>query len=212
MLYRLAETGCEYNFGQRKTGLPFSFLATRKVSSGAPYESKSIMLSNKGKSYLFLKEKFTTLSRENSRILPPPPGESSPIKTRVSEEYGSSVLRTRFSEFLRYGVVGIANTAVHAAVFFSLVSLLTFSQALGNCIAFFVAVTVSFFLNAHFTFRQRPTLSKFVRMTTVMALLSYASGRVGDVLSLNPVVTFLICCAVSYVAGFLLTRYFVFRP
>lgn len=170
-----------------------------------------MMLSNKGKSYLFLKENFTTPSRENSRILPPP-DEISPIKTQVSEEYGSSVLRTRFSEFLRYGVVGIANTAVHAVVFFSLVSLLTLSQALGNCIAFFVAVTVSFFLNAHFTFRQRPTLSKFVRMTAVMALLSYASGRVGDVLSLNPVVTFLIWSAVSYVAGFLLTRYFVFRP
>lgn len=139
----------------------------------------------------------------------PPPDEISPIKTQVSEEYGSSVLRTRFSEFLRYGVVGIANTAVHAVVFFSL---LTLSQALGNCIAFFVAVTVSFFLNAHFTFRQRPTLSKFVRMTAVMALLSYASRRVGDVLSLNPVVTFLIWSAVSYVAGFLLTRYFVFRP
>lgn len=169
------------------------------------------MLSNKGKSYLFLKENFTTPSCENSRILPPP-GEISPIKTQVSEEYGSSVLRARFSEFLRYGVVGIANTAVHAVVFFSLVSLLTLSQALGNCIAFFVAVTVSFFLNAHFTFRQRPTLSKFVRMTAVMALLSYASGRVGDVLSLNPVVTFLIWSAVSYVAGFLLTRYFVFRP
>lgn len=211
MLYRLAETGCEYNFGHRKTALLFSLLGARKVSPGAPYESKSIMLSNKGKSYLFLKENFTTPSRENSRILPHP-GEISPIKTQVPEEYGSSVLRARFSEFLRYGVVGIANTAVHAVVFFSLVSLLTFSQALGNCIAFFVAVTVSFFLNAHFTFRQRPTLSKFVRMTTVMALLSYASGRVGDVLSLNPVVTFLIWCAVSYVAGFLLTRYFVFRP
>lgn len=211
MLYRLAETGCEYNFGHRKTALLFSFLGARKVSSSASYESKSIMLSNKGKSYLFLKENFTTPSCENSRILPPP-GEISPIKTQVSEEYGSSVLRARFSEFLRYGVVGIANTAVHAVVFFSLVSLLTLSQALGNCIAFFVAVTVSFFLNAHFTFRQRPTLSKFVRMTAVMALLSYASGRVGDVLSLNPVVTFLIWSAVSYVAGFLLTRYFVFRP
>lgn len=203
--------GVRVQFRASKNGVAVFFSRCEKSLSGASYESKSIMLSNKGKSYLFLKEKFTTLSRENSRILPPP-GEISPIKTRVSEEYGSSVLRTRFSEFLRYGVIGIANTAVHAAVFFSLVSLLTLSQALGNCIAFFVAVTVSFFLNAHFTFRQRPTLSKFVRMTAVMALLSYASGRVGDVLSLNPVVTFLIWSAVSYVAGFLLTRYFVFRP
>lgn len=124
----------------------------------------------------------------------------------------SSVFRRRFSEFLRYGIVGIANTAVHAAVFFSLVTFLTISQAMGNCIAFFVAVTVSFFLNAYFTFRQRATASKFIRMTVMMALLSYASGRVGDALSFNPVVTFLLWCAISYVAGFLLTRYFVFRP
>ena len=37
----------EYNFGHRKTALLFSFLGARKVSPGAPYESKSIMLSPK---------------------------------------------------------------------------------------------------------------------------------------------------------------------
>ena len=115
------------------------------------------------------------------------------------------------SQFLTYGVVGLANTAIHALVFFVLVVEFASTQAFANLIAFFVAVTASFFLNAHFTFRQKPTLGKFLRMVLVMALLSFASGYAGDILSLNPLVTFVAWCAISYVAGFLLSRYFVFK-
>lgn len=50
----------------------------------------------------------------------------------------------RLREFLRYGLVGIANTLVHAAVFFVLVNLGQ-AQSISNLAAFFVAVTFSFF-------------------------------------------------------------------
>lgn len=115
------------------------------------------------------------------------------------------------SEFLCYGFVGLANTAIHALVFFFLVIEASFTQAFANLGAFFVAVTASFFLNARFTFRQKPTLMKFLRMSAVMALLSLASGHAGDVFSLNPWATFIFWCAISYVAGFLLSRFFVFQ-
>lgn len=117
----------------------------------------------------------------------------------------------RLSEFICYGFVGLANTAIHALVFFLLVIVASYSQAFANLIAFFVAVTASFFLNAHFTFRQKPTISKFLRMSAVMALLSLTSGHLGDVFSLNPLATFIFWCAISYVAGFLLSRFFVFQ-
>ena len=115
----------------------------------------------------------------------------------------------RLVEFVRYGLVGVVNTAVHAAVFFSLVALGA-AQSVGNLVAFLVAVTVSFFANARFTFKQRPTVAKFFKMTAVMALLSFASGAAGDALAVHPGVTFIVYCAVSYVAGFLLSRFFVF--
>ena len=110
---------------------------------------------------------------------------------------------------MRYGVVGILNTALHAAVFFSLVAV-GFAQAIGNFLAFLVAVTFSFFANAKFTFSQRPSLTKFLKMSVVMAALSFFCGFVGDALSATPVITFVVYCAVSYVLGFLLTRFFVF--
>ena len=121
----------------------------------------------------------------------------------------SSLNSRSLFQFFCYGLVGLVNTAVHAAVFFSLVALGA-AQSVGNLVAFLVAVTVSFFANARFTFKQRPTVAKFFKMTAVMALLSFASGAAGDVLAVHPVVTFIVYCAVSYVAGFLLSRFFVF--
>lgn len=115
----------------------------------------------------------------------------------------------RLREFLRYGLVGIANTLVHAAVFFVLVNLGQ-AQSISNLAAFFVAVTFSFFMNAKFTFRQRPTLTKFLKMTLVMSFLSFGSGWLGDYLTINPIITFLVYCALSYILGFLLFRFFVF--
>lgn len=99
----------------------------------------------------------------------------------------------RLREFLRYGLVGIANTLVHAAVFFVLVNLGQ-AQSISNLAAF----------------RQRPTLTKFLKMTLVMSFLSFGSGWLGDYLTINPIITFLVYCALSYILGFLLSRFFVF--
>lgn len=86
------------------------------------------------------------------------------------------------------------------------------AQSLSNLAAFFAAVIVSFFANARFTFKQCPTTAKFLKMSAVMALLSFACGTAGDSLAIHPVLTFIVYCAVSYVLGFLLSRYFVFAP
>ena len=117
--------------------------------------------------------------------------------------------RPSASQFLTYGFIGIANTAIHAVVFFSLVNI-GLPQSAGNLAAFAAAVTFSFFANAKFTFRQQPTLPKFFKMTAVMSVLSWLSGRAGDALFWHPVSTFIVWSAVSYVAGFLLSRFFVF--
>lgn len=98
-------------FRASKNGVAVFFSRREKSLSGASYESKSIMLSNKGKSYLFLKEKFTTLSRENSRILPPSPGEElktvrvhrNSWDTQLSFSYTlSDVCNKNVSSFCRY--------------------------------------------------------------------------------------------------------------
>lgn len=47
-------------------------------------------------------------------------------------------------------------------------------------------------------------------MTLVMSFLSFGSGWLGDYLTINPIITFLVYCALSYILGFLLSRFFVF--
>lgn len=110
---------------------------------------------------------------------------------------------------VKYGFVGVLNTLLHAVTFVFLHSI-DVSQAISNLIAFLVAVTFSFFANAKFTFRKQPTVTKFFKMTCVMAVLSYAGGWLGDAMQWHYLLTFIAWSAFSFVAGFFLTRFFVF--
>lgn len=112
-------------------------------------------------------------------------------------------------QFVRYGLIGVLNTALHGVIFFALTAV-GFAQAIGNFLAFLVAVTFSFFANARFTFSQRPSLVKFLKMSAVMAIVSFLCGLIGDTCTINPILTFVVYCAVSYILGFLLSRFFVF--
>lgn len=138
-----------------------------------------------------------------------PPPEKLSSKRFALEKEASTCVRQSASQFLSYGLIGVANTAIHAIVFLSLVSS-GLAQSAGNLIAFAVAVTFSFFANAKFTFKQQPTLSKFFKMTGVMAVLSWFSGLAGDELQCPPVITFIAWSVGSYIAGFIISRFFVF--
>jgi len=62
--------------------------------------------------------------------------------------------------FLRYSVVGIANTAIYWGIYLLLSPFLPYFAA--HLIAFTLALVVSFFLNCRWTFRVRPTLQKLL--------------------------------------------------
>ena len=109
-----------------------------------------------------------------------------------------------------YGVIGVINTAVHFAVFWCAVTSGA-SQAVGNALGFTVAVSVSFLLNARFTFRRTPTWRRFLRMYSSMLLVSWGFGWLGDAFELPPWVTFVVYCGINPVIGFVVTKYFVFR-
>lgn len=115
-----------------------------------------------------------------------------------------------FSQFLRYGLVGFANTALHGIVFALLVTG-GIEQSYSNFSAFLAAVTFSFFVNAHFTFKKQPTLSKFLKMSSMMAVLSYVGGWLGDLFELHYLVTFILWCLFSFIAGFVFSKWVVFN-
>ena len=112
-------------------------------------------------------------------------------------------------EVLLYGLIGLANTAIHFCVLWA-IYLCGGSQAIGNLCGFLIAVLFSFLMNSKFTFKKKPTVKKFLKMVAVMSGLSYGSGLAGDLLSIHPIITFVGYSAISYVVGFILTKKFVF--
>lgn len=111
---------------------------------------------------------------------------------------------------VRYSLTGGLNTLVHWCVF-ALVLLMDTPQAIANLVAFLVAVTVSFFVNARWTFKAQPSLRRYLTMVVAMGALSYFIGGIADILGLHPLVTLVTFSLISLVAGFLVARFVVFR-
>ncbi|WP_200626794.1 GtrA family protein [Pseudomonas sp. LAM2023] len=111
--------------------------------------------------------------------------------------------------FFKYLLVGVCNTATHAAVF---TSMLAFSgdQAVSNLVAFTVALSFSFLANARFTFRVPLSLSRYLWFVAGMGSLSVSLGYLGDRLGWQPMVTVTLFSLLSLVLGFLFSRW-VFR-
>jgi len=112
--------------------------------------------------------------------------------------------------FGRYATVGVLNTLVHWLVFFGLIELLAMSTAWANLSAFCVAVTFSFFMNAHFTFSAQATGKRYLLFIVFMGALSFGIGWLTDQLGLLPLVALVSFSFLSLVLGFLYSRYVVF--
>lgn len=63
--------------------------------------------------------------------------------------------------FIRFGLVGIINTAVDLGVFTLLYRGIDLDPLVANGIAFFLAVTNSYLLNHHWTFRRADSTMSF---------------------------------------------------
>lgn len=111
--------------------------------------------------------------------------------------------------FSRYALVGVVNTSIHWGVFFGLYAS-GFSQGASNCLAFFVAVTVSYLLNSAYTFRAKLSSQYYLRFLAFMSVLLYALGRLADSLHTSPLITLVISSLISLVLGFIYSRRFVF--
>lgn len=107
--------------------------------------------------------------------------------------------------FVKYLIVGVANTLVHAIVFF--LGILFLSQSLANLLAFFVAATFSFFVNAKFTFKANPKKWKYFSFLGFMGGLSYCLGYFCDSLQIPPIFTFILHCLLSLGIGFLFSKF-----
>ena len=113
--------------------------------------------------------------------------------------------------FSTYTVIGIANTVIHWQLFFVLRAAFDLSQAFSNFLAFCVAATCSFFVNATFTFGMAASVGRYLLFIFCLGSLSLAVGWLADRWRLPGLVTVVVFSLVSLVCGFLLSKYWVFR-
>ncbi len=94
-------------------------------------------------------------------------------------------MRTRFHQLIRFGLTGLANTAVYYGCYRLLLLLLPYLAA--HVLAWAVSVVFSFFVNCWFTFKVRPTMKKFLAFpaSSLVNLLLTSVGSVALVSGLG---------------------------
>jgi putative flippase GtrA len=110
-----------------------------------------------------------------------------------------------------YTVIGVANTLIHWQIFFLLSVAAGFTQAVSNLVAFCVAASFSFYMNALYTFDTKASVGGYLLFLLTMGTLSLGIGHVGDVWRLHGLLTVALFSASSLVLGFLFSKYVVFR-
>ncbi|PNK89144.1 GtrA family protein [Serratia odorifera] len=112
--------------------------------------------------------------------------------------------------FLRYASVGVMNTCAHWAVF-ALMLLGGSSQSISNVVAFCIAVTISFFVNARWTFKSEATTIRYVMYVLFMGGMAFLVGWLADKMDVKPIITLITFSAVSLICGFIYSKFFVFK-
>jgi putative flippase GtrA len=110
-----------------------------------------------------------------------------------------------------YTVIGVANTLIHWQIFFLLSVAAGWRQAVANLLAFCVAASFSFYMNALYTFDSKASVGGYLLFMAAMGALSYGVGHLGDVWRLHGLLTVALFSALSLVLGFLFSKYVVFR-
>lgn len=113
--------------------------------------------------------------------------------------------------FSSYTLIGGVNTLIHWQLFYVFSTALDFSQAVSNFLAFCVAVSFSFYVNATCTFAMSASLARYLAFVACMGALSLGVGWLADRWGVPGIVTVMVFSVVSLVCGFLLSRWVVFR-
>ncbi|WP_337012856.1 GtrA family protein [Pantoea sp. AS142] len=112
--------------------------------------------------------------------------------------------------FAKYLSVGLINTLIHWVTFFICLRMGLF-QSTANLIAFCLAVTFSFFINARWTFKQQATTWRYILYVVFMGAMAFSVGYLADRIGLYPIITLIVSSAISLVCGFLFSRFVIFK-
>lgn len=125
-------------------------------------------------------------------------------------------MKQSIKQFVKFSFVGGINTLIDAGIFFLLIKFMFLNYLLANVVAFFVAVTNSFFMNRSFTFkvkeRKKFDYHKFLVVSLVGLLISEAVLFTSvNEFALDPMAGKFIAIFFTVVWNFFGTRNFVFK-
>jgi putative flippase GtrA len=110
-------------------------------------------------------------------------------------------------EFFRFVIVGGINTGTYYCIYLSLLIWAGFNYMAAHLTGFVISLVASFFLNCYFTFKTKPTLSKFLQFpltqlfnVAMSSILIYVFVEVFSLSSaIAPIAALFVTVPVTYV-------------
>lgn len=113
----------------------------------------------------------------------------------------------------RYALIGIVNTLTYLLIVWLLTGYLAFSQLYANIAAYILVSSLSFWMNARWSFQKKPGVMNYARFQLVAVLGLIASaflGHLGDRFDWHFLITVFLIGLTIPVISFLLHRSFSF--
>jgi putative flippase GtrA len=125
------------------------------------------------------------------------------------------MIPSKYHEFIRFGLVGVANTAVHAGIVIALMEAFVPPAFLANGIAFVFANLMSYALNSRFTFRTPLSFlgyRRFLFVSLVSLALTLLITSVVEIVGWHYGVGLAMVILVVPVLNYLVMKVWAFAP
>lgn len=129
----------------------------------------------------------------------------------IKQLWDRVLINNMLKSFFRYFSVGVINTIIHWFSFWMLIDLFFLNQAIANFLAFFIAVTFSFFANAKWTFMARATSGRYLLFLLFMGFMAAFFGHVSDAIGAGPVIMLISFSMFSLLIGYAFSKFIIFR-
>ncbi|MBA6095699.1 GtrA family protein [Pseudomonas juntendi] len=121
----------------------------------------------------------------------------------------------RYYEFIRFGLVGVTNTLVHAGIVVTLMELLAPPAYVANGVAFMFANVMSYILNSRFTFKTPASFlgyRRFLLVSLVSLALTLAITSLVEFLGWHYAFGLLMVIFVVPVLNYIVMKLWAFSP
>jgi len=121
-------------------------------------------------------------------------------------------------QFIKFSMIGVANTVIHFGVFYLFYALLGFYHLMASGLGFCLAVINSYLMNKAWTFKTSGTSlrSEFMRffIVSLLALLLnlLSMALMVEILMMNPLLAQLLTIIITLMVNFSGNKYWSFRP